>query len=166
MTDERARIAELYITSTHTSNLRSTERTRRSAADIIAAAGLASKDHELPIMLWHTIDHPRRTSIGDLERLLIDELDGYANRKKIRVRSTRVARQVIHWLLFGVCKRCNGTGWERIHNTPHNSDEPCIQCHGTTRIELKTDHDEAAKWIISRIESLQSEAEHSISRRL
>ena len=139
-----------------------------SAGDVIAAAGMAGVHHGVALHLWAFMHQPSSTHAHQLATLLTARLQTYMLVKKIKAteHAGTIARQVLAWWSVGVCKACDGTGYERIQGTPHLSDVACVECHGAGRVPLRTMHDESAQWLASEINAIAASAEAAIHQKL
>lgn len=154
--------------------------TARNGSDIIGAVGMAAnpdaeKKHRerwrdngggVALMLWNVMHAHRRDLLHRLSDALSGHLADHMLAKKMKGKPRLIARQVVAWWLHGMCHECHGTGWERIPDTPCNSDNVCPGCGGTRKVELKVANPDAAKWLIGEMERMSSNAESAIRWRL
>lgn len=47
-----------------------------------------------------------------------------------------MAKRVLDYWLNDACRLCTGVGYEVIPGSPHLSDRPCQQCHGTRKLAM------------------------------
>ena len=156
------RITERYASAVNSSNLASDERTVWSDSDVIGAAGLAAKHHELGIALM------RLFSGGKVEPVIAVLSDMAFKRARTlqvtssRTRATDLSKAVLSWYRHGTCTACGGTGKELIPETPHLSDTDCKVCAGSGRLSFSNNFAEqdlaVSEWLRSEIDRSQAAA--------
>lgn len=166
MNDDTVTIQERYMTACTTSSLKVVTRTRYSAADVVAAAGMAGHKHDLALRLFNLRHRPTVTRMHQLADILAIKLEDYMQAKRQKGKPRAIAKQVLAWWIGGTCKACDGTGKERIAGTPHLSDDTCKACNGEGSIELKTANNEAARWLLGEIKAISDTAEIEIKQRI
>lgn len=139
-----------------------------SPADILIAAGMVGHKHDLAQQVWSLVHIHSRAHLHSVAERLAIRLDAYMLAKKIKARehALTIAKQVLGWHIFGVCKHCGGTGEDRIAGTPHLSGIACAHCGGTKKVPLETANDEAANWLKSEIKALEESAESAMRRKI
>lgn len=163
---DKPSIQERYMVARTTSNLAVEFDTTMSASDILAAAGMAGQAHGLAIQLWQLEHSPNRHLLAVIESKLKRWLEDHMALHKMKGNPRRITRAVLTWHLDGLCRTCNGLGYERIHGTPHLSDVMCPDCFGTGTKKLQTENDQAAHWVYEQIKSLTSSASKAIHRKI
>lgn len=161
---EQMTIAERYMTARTTTSLK--VKTGKSAADILAAAGMAGQKHDLPLRLWAFMHDPKPSDFRYLCERLAVKAEAFMFLNKHKGKPREIARQALAWWAFGVCKHCDGLGFERIPGTPHLSDVTCSHCDGTGRQRLHTGNDEVAKWLVVEIDAMTTSATVAIKSRI
>lgn len=157
-------IAEKYSTARNTSNLKSDPRTRMSAADVIAATGMASQTHETAVLLWEVAFKGKTSAKLKLLDLLEKRLVSFMFQIQLDGNPRRIATEVLAWHLHGVCQPCGGRGLSVIKDTPILSDDLCKHCHGSGKILLP--RGEAHSWLAGEIGKLEARAAGHIMRKL
>jgi hypothetical protein len=162
MSDERPTIEESYGSAIRSSNLRSVERTSRSASDILGAAGFASRMNPLAIALLRVFVGDGRAS-AEVVDILVSSLTGKAYRMGVEigpVETRDMACAVLAWHRDGTCKPCGGLGYIKIDGSPSLSEHRCVVCHGTGRMpfeaQFREDWRDLARWILTEIEREQA----------
>lgn len=153
-------IIDRYAGAIKTSNLKSEPRTTYSDTDVIGAFGFAAKKNALGVSLARLLCGDGRAS-----REVIEQLASMAREKHHYLRPTQaqdIAKAVLAWNSHGVCKECDGHGYHIIPGAPSLSDTECKACKGTGRMllhkQFSKEHQEAALWVQSIIESVQATA--------
>ena len=178
MDDDKTSIEEQYGSAIRTTNLRSRERTARSAADVLGAVGYAGRrircgegdksDRRAGKPLAMAL---LRLFVGGRgeERQLIEILSDMLARKAPRMRieisevqRSDMAKAVLAWHRGAVCKPCGGHGYELIHGTPSLSAQECRACHGTGKWPFESQFRQEwrglARWLLVEIEREQAVA--------
>lgn len=157
------RITERYASAANSSNLSSKERTTWSDSDVLGAAGLAAKEHELGIALM-------RLFTGGKSEPVIAQLTEIAFKRARTLEITPfpvltakdMAVAVLGWYRHGTCAACGGTGKQLIPDTPHLSDKDCGACYGSGRIafeqQFQHKHRPVANWLRREIDRSQGAA--------
>jgi hypothetical protein len=157
-------IAEKYSTARNTSNLKSEPRTSMAAADVLGAAGMAAQTHETALMLWEVAFRGKTSAKLKLVEMLEMRLTEYMNRARIKSNPRRVTKEVLAWHLHGVCRPCNGLGWEVVEGSPSLSSVVCPHCNGTAKVELP--RGDEYSWLADHIAKLQAYAAGQIMSKL
>lgn len=158
------KIQERYMTARNTSNLKSTERTSLSPADLLAAAGMAGQKNGTALLLWEVTFKGKTQSKNALVEALAHKLADHMLRTRQNGDPRRIATECIAWTLHGTCQPCGGRGYETIADTPTLSDDLCKHCHGTGKIAAPAT--DAHKWMIDYMSELTARAAGSIMRKL
>ena len=130
-------IQELYSVSRNTSNLQSTPRTNRSPSDVLAAAGMASQDNEIAMLLWGVTFQGKSSKKWMLVDALESKLAGKMFKERWKGNTRHIVQEVLAHHLHGTCQPCGGRGYRVINDTPMLSDDICTHCGGTGKIPLK-----------------------------
>lgn len=152
------RFDERYATAVRTANLRSDEKTTFSAADVLGAAGIASRKHPLALALLRLFSGDNHAS-GQILDLLESMLVGKAfrmGRDVDRAAASVMARLALDWFRDSVCKPCGGHGYLRMDGSPTLSDKACGDCSGKGRREFEVlfppERVDLARWAIAELE--------------
>jgi hypothetical protein len=157
-------ISERYSTARNTSNLKSEPRTSMAPADVLAAAGMAAQSHETALMLWEVAFRGKTSAKLKLVEMLANRLTEYMSRERIKGRPVRIAMEVLAWHLHGICRPCNGLGYEQIPETPSLSDVICRHCNGTRKVALP--RGEEYTWLADHIGKLEAHAGGHVMQKL
>ena len=93
----------------------------------------------------------------------------------LRVKLTRVeagdmARMCLAWHRDGICRPCDGLGWEKIPGTPTLSHHECKVCHGTRKIPFENQFVDRlvplARWLLVEMEVASGRAGQAAMRAL
>jgi hypothetical protein len=158
------KISERYSTARNTSNLKSEPRTSMAAADLLMAAGMAAQTHEIALMLWEVAYRGKTATKHILADLLARRLEWEMNHQRWKGNPKRIAKEVLAWHLNGVCKPCNGLGYEVIEDTPSLSDVICPHCNGTKRVALP--RGDQYTWLADHIGKLEAHAGGYVMQKL
>lgn len=107
---------------------------RPAIADIIAAAGMASRHELFGLALWRARYANDRHAYLHAQSLLLAKVANVSRRKRWREGPKHLkllACSVMRWSVFSTCPQCSGRGMVPLDGLPNVlSDEPCNQCHG------------------------------------
>lgn len=155
------KIIDRYASAIHATSLKSEARTTWSDADVIGAAGIASKYQPLGIALTRMLSGG---GTGDVIREMTIAVREKSFAMKCRVTEPQaqdIATAVLSWFRFGTCQPCGGTGYKIIVGTPSLGDE-CPRCSGTGKIPFESQFRQEwrglAKWLAGEIERSQAQA--------
>jgi hypothetical protein len=133
-----------------------------SSADILGAAGKASKDHPLSLSLLRLFNGDNG-AVSEIIELMTSAAVGKAYRvgpEISRVAASFIARLVLDWYRDSTCKACGGHGFKRMNGAPTLSDQPCGQCAGTGRRNFDAmfpkSRLELARWLAAELEREQA----------
>lgn len=156
------RTVDRYAVAVHSHNLRSDARTSASDADLLAAAGLASKRSPVGLALM-------RINAGDPHEAarLVEVLAGmlvgkawHSDREKLpRDEARTMAAQLLAWHLDRSCAHCAGRGFPKVNGAPALASNPCRHCHGTGRRDPQDAVPHARRWLVRWLQAeLEREA--------
>ncbi len=156
-----AKITERYASAVNSSNLASHERTVWSDSDVVGAAGLAARHHELGVALMRLFSGGKvEPVIAVLSEMAFKRAREWNVSPFPRTRAEDISKAVLGWYRHGVCTVCGGTGKDLIPNTPHLSDQDCQACFGSGRVaftqQFAVEVQPLANWL--RIEIDRSQA--------
>jgi hypothetical protein len=147
-----------YATAMRSSNLKSEEKTMHSSADILGAAGKASKKYPLALALLRLFNGDNH-AVSTIIELMTTMAISKAWRKHVeidRVSASLIARLVLDWYRDSVCKPCGGHGFKRMAAAPALSGQACGECRGTGKRPFETmfpaSRLELAKWLAAELE--------------
>lgn len=148
-----------YASAMRSSNLRSEEKTLHSSADILGAAGKASKDYPLALSLLRLFNGDNG-AVAKIVELMTEKAITKAYRTTRAeigpVAASLIARMVLDWYRDSACKPCGGHGFKRMKGAPALSDQPCQVCTGTGKRDFETmfppNRLELAKWLAAELE--------------
>lgn len=157
-TTERPTVEERYVTA-------------RNGSDIKAAAGMAAVNSDekdrvsLALLLW-SVTYQGKT---EHKRDLADKLGMHLNKRMARDRrlkgdARKIAKEMLAWQLHGVCKACDGRGYEVIKGTPSLSDNICHHCQGTGKRPYP--REAAHVWLAAELGALTALASGEVMKRL
>jgi hypothetical protein len=157
-------ILDRYASAVRSANLKSDANTSRSDVDVLGAAGLAAKRHQLAIALARLFCGDNRAS-SEIVEMLASMVWGKAQAQHVelkRVQADDMARAVLAWHRDGICKTCSGHGFQLIHGAPAVGDTPCPACHGQRRIpferQFHPERRQLACWLLAEVEREQAKA--------
>ena len=152
------RFDDRYSSAVRSSNLKSKPDTTASDPDVLGAAGLASAQSPLALALLRLLMGDNY-SAKHIVNILGASAVGKAYRMKMTitpVECTDMARMVLAWFRHGVCRPCNGHGYELIDGAPSLSGHTCKRCRGTGKIlfdrQFKGTRLELARWMLAEVE--------------
>jgi hypothetical protein len=160
-------IIDRYASAIRTSNMDSRanpDETIIEDADVIGAAGFASKDHPLAMALTRLLSGDNHAA-DHIVTILADLAQGKARFLKLAVGRTiavDMARAVLAWHRHGTCTACGGHGFELIPGAPAVSATQCSVCDGTRKMpfgrEFPAPIRVVAFWLLAEVEREQSRA--------
>lgn len=135
--NDRPTIGERYMTARQTSDLSlDVQRAGNGPAEVLVAAGWAAQHHEAAMLLWEVTHQGRAERKERLIELLGADLNARMEKdRRLKGDAWRIARQMVAWFLYGVCKPCGGLGYERPKGSPALTNKLCTFCEGRTREE-------------------------------
>lgn len=157
------KVLNRYSSAINSSNLKSEERTTWSDSDVLAAMGLAARQHPLGAALQRLFVDGKPQIVVDMLTLMARDRSYKIKERLSEVQARQMAEKVLAWYRHGVCTDCGGTGKEVIlEPKPHLSEDDCHACHGTGRrpFEQSFNHEERviALWLKDEIARHQSMA--------
>jgi hypothetical protein len=159
-----SRILDRYAGALATGRMASRPDTTWSDSDVVGAAGLAAKRHELGIALARVLAGDDQGAHA-LVRLLSALAWGKARAegaKLRRVQADDLARAVLAWFRSGRCLPCGGLGFQRAQGAPMLTDAACPACRGAGRIpfdrQFPLEQLAVARWLAGEIERTQGQA--------
>ena len=150
---EQLTIAERYVEA-------------KNGSDILGAAGMAGQTHSLALKLLRFMHKPSAHKLHELIHEAHPVLEQYMLERRLDGRPHRVARQSIMWWVRPACKECDGLGFAKYTDAPALSSIECPSCNGLGTSRLKTECDEAAKFLIAEMDASVDVATHAIRRKL
>ena len=112
------KIAERYASARNTSNLKMRSETTVAPIDVLTAAGWAGQASPEALMLWEVTFKGKTSSKLALVEMLEKKLASEMIRQRWKGNPRLIAQEVFAWSLNGVCKPCNGRGYELVVGTP------------------------------------------------
>lgn len=107
---------------------------RRTAADVVAAAGMAATVEHLGLALWRVRYANDRSAFRHGQALLLAKVMNVARRRRWQEQPKVIkllAFRVFQWAVFSVCPVCTGRGHPTLDGQPMAlSDDLCPACHG------------------------------------
>lgn len=152
-----------YSSAINSSNLKSEERTTWSDSDVLAAMGLAARQHPLGAALQRLFVDGKPQVVVDMLTLMARDRSYRVKERLTEMQARQISEKVLAWYRHGVCTDCGGTGKEVVlEPKPHLSDEDCPSCHGTGRRlfepSFTPDQRAIAVWLKNEIEKHQAMA--------
>lgn len=153
-----------YHSAVRASNLRSDPKTERSAADVIAAAGIAGKTAPLGMALMRLLsgdNHASAEIVRICTRMLVGKAWHMEHLQLAELDARDIAQAVLGWSRDGACKVCGGHGFRLVPGTPSLSDQPCLHCVGGKvpfDSQFPIDWLWLARWLLAEIERETSKA--------
>lgn len=149
-----------YSTAIRSSNLRSEAKTLHSSADILGAAGKASKRHPLALALLRLFCSSDNQTVGEVVDIMTSMAVGKAYRLHDEIgreAASILSRLVLDWYRDPACKQCGGHGFKRMANAPTLSDQSCGICSSTPgrrnfEAMFPSNRLELAKWLAGELE--------------
>ena len=170
---EAVTFRDRYSSAVRSSNLHSDPDTLRSAADVLGAAGFASKRTPLGIALMRLFTGDNGAA-GQIVEHMAGMLVGkawHAHRMALKpTQATDMAQAVLAWHRDGTCKPCGGHGFLMVEGAPTLSGHQCPECRGTGRVPFERNFKgarlELAKWLVAEVEREQAMAGPAAMRAL
>lgn len=159
-------IEDRYASAIHSANLKSSEPTTYSDADVLGAVGLASRRQSVAMAacLQRILSGDSRQA-GPMVRLMAELAWGKAAALKVKVRRQEaddIARAVLAWYRNGTCKSCGGHGFKLIPGTLTIGESECDVCRGTRKIpfdrHFRGDRLTLARWLLAEVEKCAATA--------
>jgi hypothetical protein len=155
---EAMKIEDRYSSAIRSSNLRSNPETNQSDADVIGAAGLASKQSPLAISLLRLFVGGDSNGAQVVEQLAAMAV-GKAYRMGAEIGkpdALTLAWQVLAYHRNSICKSCSGHGLQVIPNVPVLSAQRCPACKGSGTRSFNNlfsiERLELARWLLVEME--------------
>lgn len=126
--------------------------------DILRAMGMVAQTNDLGLALWRVKYGGAMRELRGLAQQLVALMERHQRD------TAEVARVLEHWL-DGVCKACNGRGYEVMAGTPVLSDVHCPACQGSGKVEL-TDVGRDAHWLLEQMAASERLMAAAVMRRL
>lgn len=149
-------MAESYVTARSASNLKSVPSTRFSASDVLGAAGMASQEEPVAMLLWGICYGSKQSQKWVAVDALARKLAGSMQRNGWRGNPQQIATAVLAYYLHSVCIDCDGVGYQLVPDTITRSDDPCPSCDGAGNPHPPADP--AFMWLLRYVETLISVA--------
>lgn len=159
-----------YASAIQASNLKSEEPTLFSGADVIGAAGFASKSRRasetpdarpgqpLPMALLRLFTGDNRAA-DEIIEILTAKVVGKAFRLGHEIghpAASIIARMSLDWFRDSACKACGGHGYELIKGAPAIGEKACARCGGNKKRPFETmfpaDRIDIARWLLADLE--------------
>jgi len=147
------KVLNRYSSAINSSNLKSEWRTTWSDSDVIAAMGIASKQHPLGAALMRLfVDGKPNVAVGIMANMAWDKSDKKKRAGISYLEAQLLATKVLAWYRYGTCTDCGGTGKQLVMEPkPHLGEDDCASCHGTGRrpfdASFSSDTLELARWL-------------------
>ena len=160
------KITDRYASAVRSSNLKSVETTVKSDADVLGAFGLAGKAKlangrpgaPLAVALTRLFtgdNHSVREIVDSLSRMVWQRAKDQ-DVKLRRIDAVRMAQCVLAWHRNGVCRHCNGLGFQLIVGAPSLSENKCTKCRGLCKRPFDDEFPlmtlDLARWLLSQLE--------------
>lgn len=167
-----ALILDRYASAIRSSDMRSKPETVHGDSDIVGAAGLAARRHDLALALQRLFSGDNGAADALVE-LLAGMAWGKAHKLRIRIYRSEcldLARAVLAWHRDGRCRHCRGHGFLLMPSTPVIGTDRCRHCRGTGRVPFDKQFAPPlrmlAQWLIAEVEREQCVAGPAVMRAL